>query len=118
MKLPRVRFTIRRMMIAIAVGTTIIRGVTLWQKAVVYRWKIGWHAYREEHSFVAAVIEGTHSAGPDELARLNRAWTAYHAALKLWLPHTDYAIRVWSLDGPLSVSANIKSTLVRIEIIH
>jgi len=36
---------------------------------------------------------------------------------ELWLPHTDYTIRVWSLDGPLSVYANIKSTPVRVEII-
>jgi hypothetical protein len=37
---------------------------------------------------------------------------------ELWLPPTDYTIRVWSLDGPLSVNANIKSTPVRIEVIH
>ena len=37
---------------------------------------------------------------------------------ELWLPHTDYSIRVWSLDGPLSVNANIKSTPVRVDMIH
>lgn len=33
---------------------------------------------------------------------------------ELWLPHADYRIRVWSLDGPLSVNANTKSTPVRV----
>lgn len=37
---------------------------------------------------------------------------------ELWLPHTDATIRVWNLDGPLRVNANIKSTPVRVEIIH
>lgn len=37
---------------------------------------------------------------------------------ELWLPPTDYTIRVWSLDGPLSVDANLKSTPVRVEIVH
>ncbi len=37
---------------------------------------------------------------------------------KLWLPHTDYTIRVWNLDGPLSVNATIKSTPVKVEISH
>jgi hypothetical protein len=37
---------------------------------------------------------------------------------ELWLPHTDYTMRVSSLDGPLSVIANIKSTPVRVEISH
>lgn len=33
---------------------------------------------------------------------------------ELWLPHADYRIRVWSLDGPLDVNANTKSTPVRV----
>ena len=35
---------------------------------------------------------------------------------ELWLPHTDFSIRAWSLDGPLSVDANIESTPVRVNI--
>jgi hypothetical protein len=37
---------------------------------------------------------GTHSAGPDELAGLNREWTAYHAVLRRKYEHA--AGRRWS----------------------
>ncbi|MEK6261855.1 MAG: hypothetical protein AABP62_24925 [Planctomycetota bacterium] len=37
---------------------------------------------------------------------------------ELWLPHTDCTIRAWSLNGLLSVNANIKSSPVRVEIRH
>ncbi|SIN76325.1 hypothetical protein SAMN05444166_0705 [Singulisphaera sp. GP187] len=37
---------------------------------------------------------------------------------ELWLPHVDCTIRVWSLDGPLSVNANIKTTPVRVNRSH
>jgi hypothetical protein len=37
---------------------------------------------------------------------------------ELWLPQTDYTIRVWSLNGPLGVDADIKSTPVQIEMIQ
>ncbi|HUQ69681.1 MAG TPA: hypothetical protein VM165_09165 [Planctomycetaceae bacterium] len=37
---------------------------------------------------------------------------------ELWLPHTDCVIRVWSLDGPVRVDANIQSMPVRVEIGH
>lgn len=37
---------------------------------------------------------------------------------ELWLPHIDCNIRAWSLNGPLRVNANIKSTPVRVGIIH
>jgi hypothetical protein len=37
---------------------------------------------------------------------------------ELWLPRTDCRLRVWSLDGPLRVNANINSTPVRVTIIH
>jgi len=33
---------------------------------------------------------------------------------ELWLPHTDYTIRVWGLDGPLGTNASTKSTPVRV----
>ncbi len=38
------------------------------------------------------------------------------ADFELWLPHADYTIRVWSLDGPVKVRVNVKSTPVRVEI--
>ncbi len=37
---------------------------------------------------------------------------------ELWLPRNDYTIRVWSLDGPVPVEANIKSTPVRVNLIR
>ena len=37
---------------------------------------------------------------------------------ELWVPQADFAIRVWGLDGPLSVDTNTKSTPVTVEIIH
>ena len=33
---------------------------------------------------------------------------------ELWLPSTDCTLRIWELDGPLKVSANVKSTPVRV----
>jgi hypothetical protein len=35
---------------------------------------------------------------------------------ELWLPHTNYRIRVWGLDGPLSVKAISHSTSIRVDI--
>jgi hypothetical protein len=37
---------------------------------------------------------------------------------ELWLPSTHYSIRVWGLDGPVTVNVNTKSTPVRVEIIQ
>jgi hypothetical protein len=37
---------------------------------------------------------------------------------ELWLPRAGYTIRVWSLNGPLSVSANTESMPVRVEIVQ
>jgi hypothetical protein len=35
---------------------------------------------------------------------------------ELWLPHSGCSIRVWSLDGPLSVKANIESKPVQVNV--
>jgi hypothetical protein len=35
---------------------------------------------------------------------------------ELWLPHTNYRIRVWGLDGPLRVKAISRSTSIRVDI--
>ena len=61
MRLPRVRFTVRRMMVAVAVIAVLIEGVSLWQKAAIYRWKVRHHAMMERSS-VIAVVEGTNTA--------------------------------------------------------
>ncbi len=37
---------------------------------------------------------------------------------ELWLPRNDYTIRVWCLDGPVPVEANLKSTPVRVNLIQ
>jgi hypothetical protein len=35
---------------------------------------------------------------------------------ELWLPHTNYRIRVWGLNGPLGVKAISSSTSVRVDL--
>ena len=44
MRIPRVRFTVRRMMVVVAVVAADFLGVNIWQKAVFYRSKIAHHA--------------------------------------------------------------------------
>jgi hypothetical protein len=92
MRVPRVRFTVRRMMIAVAVSAAVIWGVILWQRASFYRWKARYHA-RMERSSIIAVIEGRKSAAPGELADLSRIRAAHHAALRRKYEHA--AARPW-----------------------
>lgn len=37
---------------------------------------------------------------------------------ELWLPHADYLIRAWGLDGPLDVDANVESAQSRVMLSH
>jgi len=64
---------------------------------------------------IAAIPDGE----PDDAIALDQIMLRRgETDFELWLPPSDYTIRVWSLDGPLGVNANIKSTPVRVEIIH
>jgi hypothetical protein len=65
MRLPRLRLTVRRMMIVVA---------------------------------VVAAIEDPNSAGPDELTRLSRLWSARHAALRRKYEHAE--ARPWEYVPP------------------
>jgi hypothetical protein len=81
MRLPRVRFTVRRMILAVAVLAALIWGGTLWQRAVLYQWKTRFHSQMERSS-VIAVIEGPNNANREELTEMSRAWANHHAALR------------------------------------
>jgi hypothetical protein len=97
MRLPRVRFTVRRMMVAVAVIAILIEGVSLWQRAALYRWKVRHHAMMERSS-VIAVVEGPKAADNAELARLSEVWSTYHAAMK---QKYEYAVtRPWIYVPP------------------
>ncbi len=64
---------------------------------------------------IAAIRDGE----PDNAIALDQVMLRHgETDFELWLPSTDYTIRVWSLGGPLSVKANVKSTPVRVEIVH
>jgi hypothetical protein len=62
---------------------------------------------------IAAISDGE----PDNAIALDQIMLRRgETEFELWLPQTDYRINVWSLDGPLCVSANIKATPVRLEL--
>jgi hypothetical protein len=86
MRVPRVRFTVRRMMVVVAVVAAMIWAVMLWQRASFYRWKVRFHAQMETSSIIA-VIEGPNSANRDELTRLSRVRSAHHGALRRQYEH-------------------------------
>ncbi|MGP0065150.1 MAG: hypothetical protein ACLQGP_16320 [Isosphaeraceae bacterium] len=64
---------------------------------------------------IAAIRDGEpdHAIALDQII-LRRGETDF----ELWLPHTDSTIRVWGLNGPLSVNGNIKSMPIRVKIIQ
>lgn len=65
------------------------------------------------------VVDAIPDGEPDNATALDQVMLRRgETDFELWLPHTDCTIRVWSLDGPLSVNANVKSTPVRVEIRH
>jgi hypothetical protein len=62
---------------------------------------------------IAAIADGE----PDTAIALDQIMLRRgETGFELWLPHTNYRIRVWSLDGPLSVNAISNSTSVRVDI--
>ena len=64
---------------------------------------------------IAAILDGE----PDNAIALDQIMLRRDETdFELWLSHADYTIRVWSLDGPLSVDANIQSTPIRVKVIH
>jgi hypothetical protein len=64
---------------------------------------------------IAAIPEGE----PDDAIALDQIMLRRgETDFELWLPRTGYTIRGWSLNGPLSVNANVNSTPIRVEIGH
>ncbi len=63
---------------------------------------------------IAAIPDGE----PDDAIALDQIMLRRgETDFELWLPPTDGTIRVWGLDGPLNVNANVKSTPVRVELL-
>jgi hypothetical protein len=81
MKLTWPRVTVRRMMVAVAVLAVAMGGIALRRRSEFYQASARHHS-RMERSSVIAIVEGSGPASRDELARLNRARTAYHADLR------------------------------------
>ena len=97
MRVPRVRFTVRRMMVAVAIVAIIMGAVDLWQNSVSYRSKIAHHAQMERSSVF--VIGGDDTpAAHEELARVSRAWTEHHATLRR--KYERAAARPWKYVPP------------------
>ena len=95
MRLPRVRFTVRCMMVAVAVVAVVFGGVHLRQRANLYREKARQHAQME--SIIAAVY--ALSIPPDpQLAPLNAARHTYHAAMRA--KYDRAASRPWEYVPP------------------
>lgn len=63
---------------------------------------------------IAAIADGE----PDNAIALDQVMLRRgETDFALWLPHTNSTIRVWSLDGPLNVNADIKSMPARVEVV-
>ena len=93
MRLPRLRFTIKRMMTVVAMVAVIIGGTQSWlrmrkarAREKVYRYMAGYHAMHER-AVVIAARQGSATAGPEELVRLSREWSDFHAAMKRKYEH-------------------------------
>jgi hypothetical protein len=95
------------MMTVVAIVAIIIGVVQLWLRAralrareEAFRYMVRFHA-QHERAVVIAVRQGSTTAGPDELARLNQNYSDYHAAMKrkyeYGLAHPGVAI---PLDPP------------------
>jgi hypothetical protein len=97
MRVPRVRFTVRWLMGAVAIVAAIMGGVDLWQRSVFYRSKVAHHA-RMERSSLFLFWVGNKPNDLKELPRVNRAWTEHHAALRR--KYERAAARPWEYVPP------------------
>jgi hypothetical protein len=95
----RFRFTIRRMMVVVAIVAVICGGGSYaWRREQLrrrlegYHWKISHHSQMERSS-ITAIVESNVPTGPDELARLNSVRTAYHASMRR--KYQRAAVRPW-----------------------
>jgi hypothetical protein len=88
-RIPRVRFTVRRLMVAVGLaGILTWSGIGLnrelhrrWSRIPEYRARAKNHA-EVLRARVIAIREPSHTASPAELADLNLKRTAYHTSLK------------------------------------
>lgn len=79
------RITMRRLMIAVAACGLLIwvgdRLYVYWVRLPLYRDRVRFHALHET-ARITRLQDATHTAGPEELVQLNRAWAAYHATMR------------------------------------
>src|SRR5947207_739979 len=88
MRLPRVRFTVRRLMAAVAVvaillaaSLSIVRVIRLRRAAEMFLYPASYHKQHEAAYIIRARDKRTGQAvSQDEVNLLNREWRAYHAA--------------------------------------
>jgi hypothetical protein len=100
MKLPRVRFTVRRMMVAVAVvALPILAGITL-QRRSHYRWVAGEFARREQ--VVKLLTDPTTLVVKDltgaEVAVINSRHADYYTRMRE--KYERAAQRPWRIVGP------------------
>ena len=74
MGLPRVRFTVRRMMVAVAAVALMSYGVVLWRRASEYRGRADSYGIR--------VIMVDSGLSPDDLERKNRRLNEYYESMQ------------------------------------
>ncbi len=93
MRLPRVRFTLRRMMVAVAVVAVLLAFSITWEKLhredlirLAYQRKANHHAMMEKDLYLGISIIEKHSSGDDkkamEVKRSYREWAERHAEFK------------------------------------
>lgn len=90
MRLPRIRFTVRQAMatvagiaILLAGAVTTVRIIRLREAAYWFQKAARYHKQQERLIIVRAQdIRTGQDVGPEELARINRDWKTYHAALR------------------------------------
>jgi hypothetical protein len=87
MERPRVRFTVRQMMIVVAVVAVLMSSYTIAMRMrhlSAYRYMVRYHRQHERTSVIAVrdSLTGQEIAGVEELDRLTRTKSAYHAAMR------------------------------------
>jgi Tfp pilus assembly protein PilE len=73
-------FTVRRLMIVVAILAVLFRGLVLWKRSSAYRYHVRYHRMQERSTFIR-VTEGQYTASEAELAEMTKVWAAHHAAL-------------------------------------
>jgi hypothetical protein len=93
------RFTVRQLMIAVAIVAVLalafMVAMRMSSRAAAYRYMVRYHRQHERTSVIAVRDQqsGQEIAGPEELDRLTRTKTAYHAAMRR--KYEQAVVRPW-----------------------